>query len=215
MDIQTKVKLLIQYIKSLTDFSFVDYMDGNYCHMGATISDAILQAGTKYDTVVRPRIRKIREIYPEAKTTSAFMELLIKIGPKTILPWSDEEKPNRVVGLTKFFLREGLETEPDVSAWMENEENVKRILQVRGVGPKTADYIKILVGCQTAAVDRHSYTFLNRAGVQVSGYEEALNILNLTADSLKIDRALFDHSIWQYMSRQDKPKFKVPACKSG
>lgn len=215
MDIQTKVELLVQYIESLADFSFVDYMDGNYCHMGATISDAILQAGTKYDTVVRPRIRKIRENYPEAKTTSAFMELLTKIGPKTILSWNDDEKPNRIVGLTEFFLRERLETETDISVWMENETNVKRILQVRGVGPKTADYIKILVGCQTAAVDRHSYAFLNRSGVQVSGYEEALNILNLTADFLKIDRALFDHSIWQYMSRQNKPKVKVPACKSG
>jgi hypothetical protein len=65
MDINTKAKSLVSYIQSLKDFVIVDFCDTNYGHMGATISDAILQAGTKYETVVRPRIDRIRKIYSD------------------------------------------------------------------------------------------------------------------------------------------------------
>ena len=84
--------------------------------MGATICDAILQAGTKYDTVVRPRVARVREIYPEATTTSAFRRLLREEGAKKVLAWRDEEKPNRVVGLTEFLIGKGIEIEAEFSS---------------------------------------------------------------------------------------------------
>lgn len=34
------------------------------------------------------------------------------------------------------------------------------------------------------------------------GYTEAQAVINATADILKVDRAYFDHSIWQYMSKR-------------
>jgi endonuclease III len=199
--------MLVGYLKSLDGFVPVNYIDGNYAHMGATISDAILQAGTNYDRVVRPRIKTIRDVYPEATTTSAFRRLLMEKGSKTVLSWKDDEKPNRVVALTEFFLSEGIETEEGLRKWMTCESHRCRLLKIRGIGPKTVDYIKILVGLQTVAVDRHVVTLLREAGIPASGYEEAQEILNLSADLLEMKRAFFDHSIWQYMSRR-KPRNK-------
>lgn len=202
MDIQTKVCILVDYLETLDGFVLVDYIDGNYDHMGATIADAILQARSPYDTVVRPRIKRIRENYPEATTTSAFWRLLEERGVKAVLSWKGDEKPKRVVRLTRLFLEEGIETEDDLSKWITSESNRLRLLEIKGIGPKTADYLKILVGLQTAAVNRHVETLLAEAGIQPSSYDEAREIINRSADRLEVDRAFFDHSIWQYMSRR-------------
>lgn len=206
MDAHIKARTLADYVRSLDGFILVNYTDGNYGHMGATIADAILQAGAKYDTVVRPRIGRIRELYPKATTTSAFWRLLGEEGAKTVLSWRDDEKPNRVVGLTKFFLDEGVETEEQLREWMASESNRPRLLRVRGVGPKTVDYLKILVGLQTTAVDRHVYALLAEAGIRTSSYEEVREVANLAAYLLRIESALFDHSIWQFMSHRESSK---------
>ncbi len=65
----------------------------------------------KCDTVVRPRIARIRKLYPEAAITSAFLRLLREEGAKKVLDWRDDEKPNRVVGLTEFLIRQRIETQ--------------------------------------------------------------------------------------------------------
>lgn len=213
MDTEKKALLLSGYIRSLDGFTIVDHFDGNYNHMGATISDAILQAGINYEKVVRPKIEKIFKIYPKAITTSAFWQLLKEKGPKTVLGWNDDEKPNRVVELTKFLLKEGIETEKELSEWMVNESNKIRLLKLRGIGPKTIDYIKILAGLQTVAVDQHLYALLREAGIEAASYEEARDILNHTADIMGTERVLLDHSIWQYMSNRKKRQSNRLPCK--
>jgi hypothetical protein len=52
-----KAKKLVAFIRDLRGFGVVDYIDGNYGHMGATIIDAVLQAGVNYNSVVRPRVK--------------------------------------------------------------------------------------------------------------------------------------------------------------
>src|ERR1700739_2726243 len=73
-DTQQAAQILLNYLEPLELFVFLDYHDGNYDHMGATISDSILQAGLTYESVVRPRIKHIRANYPEGRTTSAFLK---------------------------------------------------------------------------------------------------------------------------------------------
>jgi len=40
-----------------------------------------------------------------------------------VLSWQDEEKPNRVIGLTKFLIDEGIETEDELRKWIESDNN--------------------------------------------------------------------------------------------
>ena len=202
MTTQTPAQVLADYVRSLEAFEVVNFIDGNYDHMGATISDAILQAGVKYEFVVRPRIARLRANYPEATTTSAFLDLLESVGPKPMLEWSDDEKPRRIVGLARFLQARRLETESDLRAWLAIESNRQSLLDLRGIGPKTADYMKILVGSQTTAVDRHVFGILGEAGIPTTNYDVARSIVNDAADLLGIGRAFFDHSIWRYMSRR-------------
>ncbi|MFQ5924208.1 MAG: hypothetical protein ACE5M4_15325 [Anaerolineales bacterium] len=199
-----KARTLVSFIQSLDDFTILDDIDGGYEHMGATIADAILQAGTNYATVVKPRVNAILNTYPDARTTSAFRDLLEGVGAKEVLSWTDDEKPNRVMALTEFLLAEGIDSEEDLRTWISSDENLERIQVVHGVGPKTADYLRILVGIQTAAVDRYVYRLIEEAGLGTLSYEEAREILNTAADSLEVERAVFDQSIWKYMSQRER-----------
>lgn len=216
MSVPNKASQLVAHLRSLDGFVIVNDIDGNYNHVGATIADAILQAGTTYKTVVQPRIRRILELYPNAVTVSAFWTLLQETGPKTVLSWRDDEKPNRAVALTAFLRDAGIETETELCTWLTNETHRTHLLSVRGVGPKTVDYICILVGMQTTAVDRHIYALLDAAGIQVASYEEARAILNLAADNMGVARATFDHSVWQFMSGRNRTtRAKESASRTG
>ena len=97
-------------------------------------------------------------------------------------------------------MAEGIETGGNITRWLGEPGNVERLKQLRGIGNKTADYFKILVGLSTSAVDIRLFRFLALAGINTSDYMEAQAIINQAADSLNSDRALFDHLIWKYMA---------------
>lgn len=201
LSIHDKAKSLAKYIGTLLDFSYVE-PEIPYDHMGATITDAMLQSGLNYKTVVEPRVKTIYKKHPEAKTTSGFLKLLNRIDPKMLLNWKDSEKPNRILKVVDFFVKEGIETERQLKAWLEKETNIAKLDNVRGVGNKTIDYFRILSGISTSAIDRHLLNFLNEAGVHVDSYIEAKEVINRTADLIGKDKSLLDHSIWKYMSEK-------------
>jgi len=213
MTAEKNAELLKAYIRNLPDFKILK-PNYPYSHMGATITDAMLQAGTTWETVVKPRVLKLRDNYPEAKTTTGFLKLLEKIGQRKLLEWNDSEKPDRILAVTRFFIKEEIETEADLKTWLENEANIVRLKELRGIGNKTADYFKILSGISTSAVDRHLVKFLKRAGISIGAnyYAETREIINRTADKMKINKSVFDYSIWKYMSGEGGGR---KFCKTG
>lgn len=192
--------VLADYVRSLADFVIVETIDGNYNHMGATIADAVLQAGISYDAVVRPRVRRILVEHPEARTASQFLRLLEDRGVEAVLAWSAGRKLGTALGLTRFLVQEGVETEDDLRRWLQESANHARLRAIHGIGPKTVDYLHILIGMQAVAVDVHIRRFLARAQLPVRSYGEARDLVCGAADLLGIEQARFDHSIWKYMS---------------
>ena len=191
-------KQLGQYIRSLEDFKMVG-ATRCYNHMGATITDTMLQAGQRYDTVVVPRVERVRS-YRSARTSKGFLRLLERKGPKVVLDWRDDEKPARVLNITKLFVMEGISTESDLRTWLDDDDNIKILRRQRGIGPKTLDYLKMLVEMPTVAVDRHLVNFLGMAGMKWNGYEEARELIKETAVELGVKESALDNSIWYYMS---------------
>lgn len=198
MDIAAKARVLVEYINSLENFVIQSQIDGNYDHMGATITDTVLQAGLSY-RVVQTRVELILT-YPTAKTTSGFLQLLEQEGGAENLLNFRGRKPALVVTLAQFFVARGIQTETDLADWLQIPENVVELKTIKGIGDKTADYLGILVGLPGVAIDRHLYNFLARAGVEVSGYDEASEIIVQASELLDVDSAVLDHSIWEYMS---------------
>jgi|GEM_PF-1135586 len=211
MAIQQRAKRLKEFIASLPDFGLFK-PPIPYGHMGAVITDAILQAALNWESVVKPRIDKVRS-YSQACITSGFRDLLHTAGPRAVLNWEHPEKLARLAGVIDFFCACRIETEEELRQWLEQEENLIRLKRLRGVGDKTADYFKFLVGIPTSAVDRHIRNFLLLAGIQTSSYDEAKEIVHCTADLMGISRSLLDHSIWKYMSSRGR-KTRKPGCKA-
>ncbi|MBA4417098.1 MAG: hypothetical protein C0392_04190 [Syntrophus sp. (in: bacteria)] len=203
-----EVKQLNVFVDTLEDFEIV-IPNVPYNHMGATITDSILQAGLKWSSVVKPRLDRLKKDYPEAITTDGFNKIIEKAGIKVLINWKDSEKPNRIMRLTELFLKEGVENEVDLKAWLGNHTNIQKLEQIKGIGNKTVDYLKWLSGIPTAAVDIHLFRFLELAGIFTKDYFEAKGIINGTADLRGLNRTVFDHSIWKYMSEGKK----VRPCK--
>lgn len=216
----TDAERTVAFVQSLGDFEMIEDLALPYDHMGATITDAVLQAGLRYETTVWPRVQHVMAI-PEATTTSGFLRELREHGGEEVVRWTHPEKLGRMEAVAELFIAEGVETEADLRRWLcgdgadgaaDGREGAAdeaacrahgdRLLGVHGMGPKTVDYFKILCGEQdAAAIDVHLTRFLERAGVRVRDYAHAREVIAETAGLLGVPAAGLDHSIWTYMSK--------------
>ncbi|MFZ0687275.1 MAG: hypothetical protein WAM89_17160 [Terriglobales bacterium] len=193
----------VQYIQSRTDFVFRKVAPP-YGHMGATIADTVLQANNRY-TSVTPRVQRILTRWPNATTVTAVLDLLKSVPTVTFLNWNGAERAERVDSILSLLSKERVESETDLQTWMMKDANLQKLLAIHGVGPKTVDYLKIMVGLQSIAIDRRLLKFLSSAGVAVNpgDYDTAREILRRAAVLLSIPAADFDHSIWRYIGGED------------
>jgi len=175
-----------------------------YSHMGATLTDTVLQAGLNYRSVVLPRVRCVLNEYPQADTTTRFWQVLRDVGPCTVLRWSHPEKIGRLTRLIALFRKNSLETEWDVATWLCSTTADAELLSINGVGPKTLDYLKILVGIPTVAVDRHVKTLFRIVGLEFTEYDEFKTVIKLVAEILNVPLQVLDGMIWNYISTRPK-----------
>jgi len=203
LDLTTnQAETLATYIRSLPDFEIVVSIGDRYEHIGATLTDAVLQAGINYEKVVRPRAEHVRDAYPEARTTSGFARVIQQFGVGRVLNWGSGPKPERLQDLVSLLLQHGIETEDQLRIWLENPASLQRLCQIKGIKDKTAHYLQILVGVQTIAVDSHLFRFLTEAGVPTNTYDKAHHLIRETSTVLGVEPSILDHSIWRYMSER-------------
>ena len=200
-------KKLENYIRSLPDFEIYTQIGGNYGHVGATLAGAILQANNNYERNVRKRIAHIRKEYAQETDLVALKQLLKKMSARQFLQWNGTRKPKAFLDLVDLLNIEGVNTEDDLRSWLQRDDTSAKLQKIRFVGPKTVDYLKILVGLPNAAIDRHLFGFIGRAGLGKLTYERARELVHQTADLMKVNRAHLDHSIWRYMS-SDKTRLE-------
>jgi endonuclease III len=198
--IAQRARQLADYIGALSDFTYVE-RQAAHGHMGATIAEAILQAGMRYHAQVVPRVRHIRKIYPEATTSAAFLEVLDRDTPETAIDIHGR-KADYVRALTELLVAERVETEADLRAWLDDPGHVAQLLGVKGVGYKTVRFLRLLVGSSDdVAVDTRLRAFLRAAGVATDGYADTVAVVAGAAAILGVTQATLDASIWIYQGR--------------
>lgn len=195
---------IVNFIESLSDFHLLNEIQNSYNHVGATLSDAGLQAGINYRTVVAPRVNHLLTKWPKARTTSGFLVEIQTWGLNKMLSWTHPDKPRRIYEMALLLADHKVETEAELADWLENDTNRKILQKVRGVGPKTIDYLRKLVGLPAIAIDRHLRRFASWAGVPYSDYNEMEKIYRFTADLLGVDCGSLDRMIWTYMASSSK-----------
>lgn len=200
---EKKLDKLIDYI-NLTEVKNVrikyPYV---YNHMGATIVDSILQAGMKYDTIVASRINLLLHRCPDFKTTSDFLELMRFVPIESLINWHNQVKISRIKSLTWFLFCREIENEIQLKDWLVYEQNRNELIKIKGIGPKTVDYLFSLCGGDAIPIDRHLLNYLNSAGIVTKSYSLANHLYSMAADELNITKQDLDKKIWLYMSRKD------------
>ncbi|NYJ11848.1 hypothetical protein GGI64_002906 [Rhizobium leguminosarum] len=177
-----------------------------YEHMGALLADSVLQAGLNYTSVVFPRVAAILELFPELDRVSALTKMVLRGETSSFLNWKHPEKVGRFDALVCFMSGTGVEDVVDLRASLRDGAFVEAIREVRGVGPKTVDYMACLVGLDSVAVDRHVRTFAKRVGVMEEDYDFLRSVFCYAADLLSVSRREFDAWVWRREASMSAPQ---------
>ncbi len=207
-----KARQLANYIQQLKGHEFVIYnkkAQQGYNHIGALLTDSILQPGLNYKTVVYPRVQRLLNCYPDSRTTKDFLLILQSGVIKKTINWNNEIKIKRLFAITIFLHNENVECEVDLKRWIMEDSNKEKLRLINGIGPKTIDYMKNLMGVSTVAVDRHVKKFVFQAGVEATEYDEIKKIVEFSADLLRIPRINLDYSIWKYESMKSRKSNQI------
>lgn len=205
-DVSSSVKKVINLLDKIPHNYEEITQKTPYYNMAATLTDAVLQAGMNYKSVVYPRVYNILNKYADYRTTCEFIILFQTIKIEEIIQWKNKKKQNTICELAWFLYNRGINTEDDLAEWMLDDFNAESLLEIKGVGRKTIDYLKLLCGQQAIPIDRHMFQFLELAGVIVKDYREASYVLRKTASFLEIGESVLDKTIWKYMAEKNNDK---------
>lgn len=225
--LQSEVRKLVDHICSLGgDFKIVRAKPE--VHIGAVITDAVLQVGHRWKTHVEPRVERIKTDYPNAATICVLLHLLETVGECGLLNWNGIDEQERFRLTIHFFAHEGINTVDDLTKWLESEDNRDRLISkstcvdkagIPKIADKTADYYRVMVGLPDAvAVDRFIKEFFDEAGIEIRRYKykDLRAIVQLAAGPLSIVKGTeikpldLDQSIWKY--KQNQKGIKRAGC---
>ena len=178
-------------------------------HIGAVLADSILQAGLNYRSVVRPRIHRILLNYPQANVINNLITIVKNGETPQFLNWEHHEKIFRFDTIVQVMYESNITDTDCLRENLGNNRFCKELQNIRGVGPKTVDYMSCLVGVESVAVDRHVRSFAKRAGIIDMNYHYLKNIFCFAADLLSISRRGFDAWIWQIESQNQSEQFSL------
>lgn len=198
-----EINKLVEYIENHQHFNIIK---SNSCfynnHLGAVLTDIVLQAGLNYKSVVLPRVLNVFKNYNSAHDLKGLLNVIENIGINSFLMWNNETKINRFNNVLDYLIENKINTTFELVEHLNDCKNIEHLLSINGIGNKTIDYFLKLMHVETIAVDRHIIGFLNKANVNFSNYHNAKKIVEYTADILDISRRDIDYSIWFHMSEK-------------
>lgn len=207
MEILKSARSLVHFINSIQEMDLVHKQEHSaYDHIGGLFIDVILQAGLNYNHVVKPRVQRIIEHYPESYTVSSLSATIEEYGIEEVMYWNHAVKVDRFRRLIEFCQTQQIDTCQDLYNFLQSENNRKLFVDVKGVGPKTLDYTMKLLGFDTIAVDRHIVGFVEAAGIVHHGYNATKQTVEYAADLMNVSRSSLDASIWLFMSKMENAR---------
>ncbi|MEV6689078.1 hypothetical protein AB0N28_27670 [Streptomyces sp. NPDC051130] len=175
-----------------------------WTHMGAVICDAGFHARRRYRSTILPRLRRLEAQWPDAATVRGFRA---RLATEDLAVAMDFNSPGKVAvahGITGLLAAAGVDTHDDLHAWLGHQANRTVLRTVKGVGPKTVDYIGNLVGRSQVAVDVHLRAFAADAGLPRLGYRQLQAVYEEAAALLGHAPGGLEHAVWRFKARPAK-----------
>jgi hypothetical protein len=139
--------------------------------------------------------------FPEAETVSGTIDVLSAHGPRDFLSWTHPHKIVRFTGLLCHLHEGSVESCDDLYLWLADEKARLSLMTLKGIGPKTVDYLCGLVGLECVAIDRHMRVLCAWVGIDHTGYDELKLAITYAADLMQMPRRQFDGWVWQIMAQ--------------
>lgn len=174
---------------------------GGWNHMGAVVCDAGLQAGMRYESVIRPRIEHLIAAWPDPTLSAFEAEMTDRAALEGVLNFHGP-KLDTIRSLSSHLRAEQIDTVQEFATWLDLPSNAASLFEIKGIKDKTADYLRLLVGLPGAAVDRHLRRFVQRAWPEAATYAEVHDLVVRAADASGHDLGGLEYAIWNYESRQ-------------
>ncbi|MEU4256181.1 hypothetical protein AB0B42_01130 [Streptomyces fradiae] len=172
--------------------------------MGAVICDASFHARRKYESTIRPRLVQLQSAWPDAATVRGFQA---RLAAEDLAAAMNFNAPGRVAtahAITELLVARGVDTRDDLHSWLNHQQNRAALRAVRGIGPKSVDYIGNLVGRSQVAVDIHLRAFAVDAGITDLRYEALRATYEETAAILGHEAGGLEHAVWRFKSQAGK-----------
>ncbi|MFD3872014.1 hypothetical protein [Streptomyces sp. NPDC058623] len=199
MTAPTPARLLATHVQdALGDGPFA--APGGWTHMGAVICDASFHARRKYRSTVLPRLLRLRADWPDAATVRGFRARLAGHDLAAAMNFNSPRRVATAHALTDLLFARGVDTRQDLHNWLDHRDHRAALQGVKGVGPKTVDYLGNLVGRSQVAVDVHLRTFAAHVGVPNLPYERLRTAYEEAAVLLGHEPAGMEHAVWRRMS---------------
>lgn len=168
--------------------------------MGAVICDVSFQPRCDYEATLRPRLLRLQKSWPDARTVRGFQGRLATEDLAVAMKFNHAQKVATAHAITDLLADHGVDTREDLHTWLAQQANRAALRTVKGVGPKSIDYIGNLVGRSHIAVDVHLRTFAADAGVPDLRYEHLRAVYEEAATLLRHERSGLEHAVWRYKS---------------
>lgn len=192
---------LVEYILNNSALTIVAPRECTYRnHMGALFTDIIIQSGVNYRNVVIPRVNHVLNNYPHATSVNKFAMIIDENDISKVMKWNHPVKLKRMSDLILFCQNRRINNSEDLKEFLRSSDNRKDLLLINGIGKKTLDYLLKLLNIESVAVDRHIFSFVEKAGIESKNYDDVKLIVEYAADLMNISRRTIDNSIWSYMS---------------
>ena len=92
MNQNMEINKLICFIENHQDFNVIR---SNSCfynkHLGAVLTDIVLQAGLNYKTVVSPRVLRVWNCFNDAHSLDSLISTINNIGLENFLNWKNDQ----------------------------------------------------------------------------------------------------------------------------
>lgn len=106
--------------------------------------------------------------------------------------------------MVAFVAEAQIQSTCDLGAALRDEGFREDIRRVKGIGPKTVDYMACLVGVDCIAVDRHIRGFAECVGLEDDSYGYLREVFSFAADLLSVSRRDFDSNIWHHQAKKSE-----------
>ncbi|MCC0575127.1 hypothetical protein [Streptomyces californicus] len=174
---------------------------GGWIHMGAVICDVSFQPRCNYERTLRPRLLRLQLSWADARKVRGFQRRLVTEDLAVAMKFNHAQKVATAHAITDLLAADGVDTREDFHAWLDHQANRAALRTVKGVGPKSIDYIGNLVGRSHVAVDVHLRAFAADAGVPDLPYDQLRAVYEEAAALLGHDKGGLEHAVWRHNSK--------------